>query len=55
MELMFEFLLIIFGIFLIGTYGADNIFGFIFNTAFIFSKIIVYGIGLLFILMLFMF
>ena len=52
MELMFEFLLIIFGIFLIGNGMAEGLLAFVWNTAVFFANIIVYGIGILFLIAL---
>ncbi|MDC0440697.1 hypothetical protein OAM41_02905 [Gammaproteobacteria bacterium] len=44
---MFEFLLIIIGIFLIGNGLAEGIFEFIWNTAVLFANIVVFLFGLL--------
>jgi len=50
---MFEFLLIIIGIFLIGKGLAEGLLEFIWNVAVFFANIIVYGIGILFLLIIF--
>ena len=42
---MVEFFLIVFGIFLISVFGADNLLEFLWGIAAITSKFIVYGIG----------
>ena len=49
---MAEFFLIIFGIFLISVFGADNLLEFLWGVAAITSKFIVYGIGAVVILAL---
>lgn len=51
---MFEFLLIIFGIFFIGNGMAEGILEFVWNTAVFFANIIVYGIGIIFLLIIFL-
>ena len=42
---MSEFFLIVFGIFLISVFGADNVLEFLWGVAAITSKFIVYSIG----------
>jgi len=50
---MFEFILIIIGIFLIGNGLAEGILDFIWSVAVLFANIIVYGFGILCFLIIF--
>ena len=50
---MVEFFLIVFGIFLISVFGADNLLEFLWRVAELTSKFIVYSIGAVVLLALF--